>query len=182
MNSSAPTILLPRVRVPNTPSTLLSFAVFVLYLSCEKNKKTKRGRVWSIIKRRKQWLELELKEMNEWMTVFVKNENRYCSKIVSTYCSIQVSCKLQNSNHSIQFRDPGTNRTSSKILIVGKALSCGVDVIILFKNSIATLLELVWAQEVIRKGLWNVQLEEFISACLNYTRTGIFGTMVSGWL
>ena len=35
---SAPTILLPRVRVPGTPSTLLSFTtVFVLYLSCEKN-------------------------------------------------------------------------------------------------------------------------------------------------
>ena len=32
-----PTILPPRVWVPSTPSTLLSFTVFVLYLSCEKN-------------------------------------------------------------------------------------------------------------------------------------------------
>ena len=31
------TILLPRVRVPSTPSMLLSFILFVLYLSCEKN-------------------------------------------------------------------------------------------------------------------------------------------------
>ena len=35
---SAPTILPPQVRVPSTPSTLLSFIVkFVLNLSCEKN-------------------------------------------------------------------------------------------------------------------------------------------------
>ena len=34
---SAPTIQPPRVRVPSTPSTLLSFGVFLLYLSCEKN-------------------------------------------------------------------------------------------------------------------------------------------------
>ena len=35
---SAPTILPTRVRVPSTPSTLLSFIVkFMLYLSCEKN-------------------------------------------------------------------------------------------------------------------------------------------------
>ena len=32
-----PTILLPRVLVPSTPSMLLSFIAFVLYLSCEKN-------------------------------------------------------------------------------------------------------------------------------------------------
>ena len=37
MDSSALTILLPRVRIPCTPSMLLSFIVFVLYLSCEKN-------------------------------------------------------------------------------------------------------------------------------------------------
>ena len=34
---SAPTILPPRVRVPSAPSTLLSFTVFVLYFSCEKD-------------------------------------------------------------------------------------------------------------------------------------------------
>ena len=38
MDLYAPTILLPRVRVPSTVSTLLPFIVqFVLYLSCEKN-------------------------------------------------------------------------------------------------------------------------------------------------
>ena len=38
VDSSAPTILSPRVRVPSTLSMLLSFIVkFVLYLSCEKN-------------------------------------------------------------------------------------------------------------------------------------------------
>ena len=37
-NLSMPTILPPRVRIPNTPSMLLSFIVkFVLYLSCERN-------------------------------------------------------------------------------------------------------------------------------------------------
>ena len=43
--SSAPTILPPRVWVPSTPSTLLSFAVFVLYLPCEKeeNKQEEAG-------------------------------------------------------------------------------------------------------------------------------------------
>ena len=43
MDSSAPTILLPRVRVPSTPSTLFSFIVFVLYLSCEKNENKQKG-------------------------------------------------------------------------------------------------------------------------------------------
>ena len=38
MDLSVPTILLPWVRVPSTPSTLLSFIVCVLYLSFEKNK------------------------------------------------------------------------------------------------------------------------------------------------
>ena len=38
VDSSARTILLPRVRVLCTPSTLLTFIVFVLYLSTEKNK------------------------------------------------------------------------------------------------------------------------------------------------
>ena len=38
LDLSAPTILLPRVRVPSSSSTLLSFIVFVLYLLCEKNK------------------------------------------------------------------------------------------------------------------------------------------------
>ena len=37
MELPVPTILPLRVRVPSTPSTLLSFIVFVLYLSCEKN-------------------------------------------------------------------------------------------------------------------------------------------------
>ena len=37
MDSSAPTILPPQVRVPSTPSMFLSFIVFVLYLSFEKN-------------------------------------------------------------------------------------------------------------------------------------------------
>ena len=38
MDLSAPTILPPWVRVPSTPSTLLSIIVFVQCLSCEKNK------------------------------------------------------------------------------------------------------------------------------------------------
>ena len=43
VDSSAPTILPPRVRVPSTPSMLLSFIVkFVLYLSCEKNEINKK--------------------------------------------------------------------------------------------------------------------------------------------
>ena len=38
VDSSAPTVLLPQVRVPSTPSTLVSFIVkFVLNVSCEKN-------------------------------------------------------------------------------------------------------------------------------------------------
>ena len=39
------TILLQRVQAPSTPSTLLSFIVFVLYLSCEKyeNKQKEAG-------------------------------------------------------------------------------------------------------------------------------------------
>ena len=38
VDSSMPTTLPPQVRVPSTPSTLLSFTVnFALYLSCEKN-------------------------------------------------------------------------------------------------------------------------------------------------
>ena len=36
VDSSAPTILLPRVQVPSTPSTNC-YIVFMLYLSCEKN-------------------------------------------------------------------------------------------------------------------------------------------------
>ena len=47
--SSAPTIMRPWVRIPSTRSMLLSFIVFVLYLSCEKNEnKRKRGREWAI--------------------------------------------------------------------------------------------------------------------------------------
>ena len=53
VDSSAPTILPPWVRVPSTLFTLLSFIVFVLYLPCEKNKnKEKRGRVWPIFKKK----------------------------------------------------------------------------------------------------------------------------------
>ena len=37
MDSSAPTILMPPVRVTSTFSTLLSLIVFALYLSFEKN-------------------------------------------------------------------------------------------------------------------------------------------------
>ena len=37
VDSSAPTILPPRVRVLSIPSMFLSFIAFVLYLSCEKN-------------------------------------------------------------------------------------------------------------------------------------------------
>ena len=39
VESSVPT---SRVRVPSTPSTLLSFLVFVLYLSCEKNENNQK--------------------------------------------------------------------------------------------------------------------------------------------
>ena len=43
--SSVPTILLPRVRVPSTPSTLLSLVVkFVLYLSIENNEYIQKKR------------------------------------------------------------------------------------------------------------------------------------------
>ena len=45
VDSSAPTILPPWVWAPSTPSTLLSFIVFVLYLSCEKNE-NKEKEVW----------------------------------------------------------------------------------------------------------------------------------------
>ena len=42
-------ILPSQVRVPSTPSTLLSFIVFVLHVSCEKNEnKRSRGWVWPI--------------------------------------------------------------------------------------------------------------------------------------
>ena len=44
MDSSGPTILLPRVRVPSIPSTLFSFIVkFVLYLACEKSENKRPG-------------------------------------------------------------------------------------------------------------------------------------------
>ena len=39
---SAPTILLPRVRVPSTQSTILLFTVIVLYLSCKRKKINKK--------------------------------------------------------------------------------------------------------------------------------------------
>ena len=38
VDSSAPAILLPQVRVPSTPSMIFSFTVIVLYLLCEKSK------------------------------------------------------------------------------------------------------------------------------------------------
>ena len=37
VDSSAPTLMPSWVGVPSTPSTLFSFIIFVLYLSCEKN-------------------------------------------------------------------------------------------------------------------------------------------------
>ena len=50
VDSSAPTILPPQVCVPSTPSTLLPFIVFVLYLSCEKKenkqKEARRGPIF----------------------------------------------------------------------------------------------------------------------------------------
>ena len=47
VDSSAPSKLLPRVRVPGTPFTLLSFMVIYLSLYCEMNEnKQKRCRVW----------------------------------------------------------------------------------------------------------------------------------------
>ena len=52
MDSSAPTILLHRVRVPSTPSTFFSFIVLVIYLSCEKNEnKQKEAGFGPFIKR-----------------------------------------------------------------------------------------------------------------------------------
>ena len=45
VHSSAPTILPPLVRVPSTPSLLLTFKVFLLYLPCEKNK-NKQKEAW----------------------------------------------------------------------------------------------------------------------------------------
>ena len=52
LDLSAPTILLPRVRVPSSSSTLLSFIVFVLYLLCEKNKnKQKEARFGTFLKK-----------------------------------------------------------------------------------------------------------------------------------
>ena len=47
VDSSAPSIMLPRVRVPSTPSTLFSiYIVQIVYLSfeleCEKNEKNKQ--------------------------------------------------------------------------------------------------------------------------------------------
>ena len=49
---SAPTILPPRVQIPSTPSMLLSFIVFVLYLLCEKNKnKQKEARFGTFLKK-----------------------------------------------------------------------------------------------------------------------------------
>ena len=55
VDSSVPSILPPWVRLPSTPSMLLSFMVkFVLYLSlqCEKRTKiNKIGRIWPIFKK-----------------------------------------------------------------------------------------------------------------------------------
>ena len=49
VDSSVSAILPPQVRVPCTPSMLLSLIEFVLYLSCEKNEnKQKGGRVWPL--------------------------------------------------------------------------------------------------------------------------------------
>ena len=57
MDSSAPSILLPRVQVPSTPSMLFSiYIVQIVYLpfefECENNEnKQKRGRDWPIFKK-----------------------------------------------------------------------------------------------------------------------------------
>ena len=54
---SAPTILPPRVQIPSTPSMLLSFIVFVLYLSCEKNEnKQKEAEFGTFLKITKKWI------------------------------------------------------------------------------------------------------------------------------
>ena len=46
MDLSAPTVLLPQVQVPSTPSTFFAFVVFVLYLVCEKNKNKQKEAVF----------------------------------------------------------------------------------------------------------------------------------------
>ena len=60
VDSSASTILLIWVQVPSTPSTLLSFMEFVLYLTCEKNKnKQKEAGLGPFFKNRpKCWFEV----------------------------------------------------------------------------------------------------------------------------
>ena len=64
MDLSAPSILLPRVRVPSTPSTLFSiYIVQIVYLSfeleCEKNEnKQKEARIGSFFKKTVRVCEL----------------------------------------------------------------------------------------------------------------------------
>ena len=64
VDSSPPTILLPRVRVPSTPSTLLSFIVLVLFLSCDKNENKQKG-LAHFLKKRKQLEHLSTLSENQ---------------------------------------------------------------------------------------------------------------------
>ena len=72
VDSSAFTILMPRVRDPSTPSTLFSFIVFVLYLSCEKNKnKQKEAGFGPFFKEYYSWTTLRLAE-KDWAVVVAR--------------------------------------------------------------------------------------------------------------
>ena len=53
VDSSAPSILSPHVRVPSTSPTLLW--IYILIVSFWKDKKTKRGRDWPIFKKNVFW-------------------------------------------------------------------------------------------------------------------------------
>ena len=65
MELPVPTILPLRVQVPSTPSTLLSFIVFVLYFSEEKNEnKPKRSGLAHFFKKRKRYLAFDDLEKN----------------------------------------------------------------------------------------------------------------------
>ena len=88
VDESVPTILPPRVRVPSTPSMLLSFGVkFVLYLSCEKNENKQKDaeffKKYSMIWRVNSNFFLHLRIsgiiivhfLNQWKSVFRTNKN-----------------------------------------------------------------------------------------------------------
>ena len=57
VDSSVPTILLPQVQVPSTPSMLFSFIVSVLYLSCEKNENKQKEAGFGPFKENKKLTE-----------------------------------------------------------------------------------------------------------------------------